>query len=177
MLIVVEILASSKASWEVAAANAVKEASKAVRGIRGMNVQNQCAVIGNGKITFGVKQSIATLYSSSIECRATSYIRTNATLDQLFDPKNGEKDDDRQEGYQEAPAPLVVSEADERRVSERHWITRPSASLLASAKHRVTRADTARSSSETKILWRSRTMVGAGCTARSSVAWSGRATR
>lgn len=50
ILKVVEILASSKTSWEDAAANAVKEASKTVRGIRSVNVQNQSAVVEKGKI-------------------------------------------------------------------------------------------------------------------------------
>jgi hypothetical protein len=65
ILKVVEILASSKTSWEDAAANAVKEASKTVRGIRSVNVQNQSAVVEKGKIaeyrlnckiTFGVEK-------------------------------------------------------------------------------------------------------------------------
>ncbi len=50
ILKVVEILASSKTSWEDAAANAVKEAGKTVRGIRSVNVQNQSAVVEKGKI-------------------------------------------------------------------------------------------------------------------------------
>lgn len=51
ILKVLEILASSKSSWEDAAANAVKEASKTVRGIRSCNIQNQSAVVEKGKIT------------------------------------------------------------------------------------------------------------------------------
>ncbi len=50
ILKVIEILASSKNSWEEAAANAVKEASKTVRGIRSVNVKNQSAVVEKGKI-------------------------------------------------------------------------------------------------------------------------------
>ena len=50
ILKVIEILASSKNSWEEAAANAVKEASKTVRGIRSCNIQNQSAVVEKGKI-------------------------------------------------------------------------------------------------------------------------------
>ncbi len=50
ILKVIEILATSKNSWEDAAANAVKEASKTVRGIRSCNVQNQSAVVEKGKI-------------------------------------------------------------------------------------------------------------------------------
>ncbi len=51
ILKVIEILASSKTSWEDAAANAVKEASKTVRGIRSVNVKNQSALVEKGKIT------------------------------------------------------------------------------------------------------------------------------
>ncbi|MEO8066152.1 MAG: dodecin family protein [Flavobacteriales bacterium] len=47
---VIEILATSKTSWEDAAANAVKEAGKSVRGIRSLNIQNQSAVVEKGKI-------------------------------------------------------------------------------------------------------------------------------
>lgn len=50
ILKVVEILASSKTSWEDAANNAVKEASKTVRGIRSLNIGNQSAVVEKGKI-------------------------------------------------------------------------------------------------------------------------------
>ncbi|MBK6777640.1 MAG: dodecin domain-containing protein [Flavobacteriales bacterium] len=48
---VIEILGNSKISWEDATANAVKAASKSVRGIRSVNVQNQSAVVEKGKIT------------------------------------------------------------------------------------------------------------------------------
>ena len=51
VLKVVEILASSPKSWEDAAANAVKEASKSVRGIRSINISNQSAIVEEGKIT------------------------------------------------------------------------------------------------------------------------------
>ncbi|HEX2617994.1 MAG TPA: dodecin family protein [Flavobacteriales bacterium] len=50
ILKVIEILASSKSGWEDAAANAVKEASKTVRGIRSVNIQNQSAIVERGKI-------------------------------------------------------------------------------------------------------------------------------
>lgn len=50
LLKVIEVLAASKTSWEDAAANAVKEAGKTVRGIRSVNVQNQSAVVEKGKI-------------------------------------------------------------------------------------------------------------------------------
>lgn len=51
ILKVLEILASDKNSWEGAAQNAVKEASKTVRDIRSVNVHNQSAVVVKGKIT------------------------------------------------------------------------------------------------------------------------------
>jgi dodecin len=51
VLKVVEILASSPKSWEDAAANAVEEASKSVRGIRSINISNQSAIVEDGKIT------------------------------------------------------------------------------------------------------------------------------
>lgn len=47
---VIEILGNSKTGWEDATANAVKAASKSVRGIRSVNVQNQSAVVDKGKI-------------------------------------------------------------------------------------------------------------------------------
>lgn len=50
ILKVIEILASSKSSWEEAAAAAVKEASRTVRGIRSVNITNQSAVVEKGKI-------------------------------------------------------------------------------------------------------------------------------
>jgi flavin-binding protein dodecin len=50
ILKVIEILASSKTSWEDAAVNAVKEASRTVRGIRSVNITNQSAVVEKGKI-------------------------------------------------------------------------------------------------------------------------------
>ena len=51
ILKVIEILASGKSSWEEATANAVKEGSKTVRGIRSVYVQEQSAVVEKGKIT------------------------------------------------------------------------------------------------------------------------------
>lgn len=60
ILKVIEVLASSKTSWEDAAAQAVKEASKTVRGIRSVNVQNQSAVVEKGRIVeFRVNCKIA----------------------------------------------------------------------------------------------------------------------
>ncbi len=51
ILKVVEILASSKTSWEDAAQKAVKEVGKTVRDIRSVNVRNQSCVVAKGKIT------------------------------------------------------------------------------------------------------------------------------
>jgi hypothetical protein len=44
VLKVIEILASSTESWEDAANNAMKEASKSVRDIRSINITNQSAI-------------------------------------------------------------------------------------------------------------------------------------
>ncbi|MBV6404627.1 MAG: dodecin domain-containing protein [Flavobacteriales bacterium] len=51
VLKVIEVLGNSKTSWEDAANSAVKTASKTVRGIKSVNVQNQSAVVEKGKIT------------------------------------------------------------------------------------------------------------------------------
>ena len=50
ILKVIEIMASSKSSWEDAASNAVKEASKTVKGIRSVYVKEQSATVDKGKI-------------------------------------------------------------------------------------------------------------------------------
>jgi len=50
VLKVIEILASSTKSWEDAAANAVAEASKTIRGIRSIYIKEQNATVENGKI-------------------------------------------------------------------------------------------------------------------------------
>ena len=50
VLKVIEILASSPISWEDAVSSAVAEASKSVRGIKGINVQNMSAVVEDGKV-------------------------------------------------------------------------------------------------------------------------------
>lgn len=47
---VIEILASSKTSWEDAATKAVAEAGKTVRNIRSVYVQEQSAVVEKGKV-------------------------------------------------------------------------------------------------------------------------------
>ncbi len=51
ILKVIEILASSTKSWEDAANNAVAEATKTVRNIRSVYVQDQSAVVKDGKIS------------------------------------------------------------------------------------------------------------------------------
>lgn len=64
VLKVIEILANSEKSWEVATKKAVKEASKSVKNIRSVYVQDQSASVEGGeisdfrvnvKITFEVK--------------------------------------------------------------------------------------------------------------------------
>jgi flavin-binding protein dodecin len=47
---VIEVIGSSDKSWEDAARNAVEEASKTVRGITGVDVQNLTATVKDGKI-------------------------------------------------------------------------------------------------------------------------------
>lgn len=47
---VIEVLSASKKSWEDAAQNAVTEASKSLRGIKSLNVNNMSAVVEKGKI-------------------------------------------------------------------------------------------------------------------------------
>lgn len=51
ILKVIEIMASSKSSWEDAANSAVKEASKTVKGIRSIYIKEQSAIVDKGKIT------------------------------------------------------------------------------------------------------------------------------
>ncbi|MDD3788663.1 MAG: dodecin family protein [Petrimonas sp.] len=51
VLKVIEVLASSPESWEDAAKNAVEKASKTVKGIRSIYIQEQTAVVNDGKIT------------------------------------------------------------------------------------------------------------------------------
>jgi flavin-binding protein dodecin len=50
MLKVIEVLAESNKSWEDAAQNAVATASKSVRNIRSINIENHSAEIAKGKI-------------------------------------------------------------------------------------------------------------------------------
>ena len=51
VLKVIEVLASSRVSWEDATASAVKMAAKTVREIRSVYVQDQSAVVNKDKIT------------------------------------------------------------------------------------------------------------------------------
>lgn len=51
VLKVVEVLANSDKSWEDAAQQAIKKASKSVRGIRSINIKNLSATVENDKIT------------------------------------------------------------------------------------------------------------------------------
>lgn len=48
---VIELVGNSKVSWEDAAKNAVAEAAKTIRGITGIDVVGQTAVVENGVIT------------------------------------------------------------------------------------------------------------------------------
>ncbi|MEJ7674165.1 MAG: dodecin family protein [Chitinophagaceae bacterium] len=51
ILKVLEIMSNSTVSWEDAAQSAVTEASKTLHNIRSIYVQDQTAVVENGKIT------------------------------------------------------------------------------------------------------------------------------
>jgi flavin-binding protein dodecin len=51
LLKVIEVLANSNKGWEDAAQNAVDHASKTVKHIRSVNIQNQSATVKDGKIT------------------------------------------------------------------------------------------------------------------------------
>lgn len=50
VLKVIELLASSEESWEDAVRNAVKTASKTVKGIRSVYVQEQSAVVNDNHV-------------------------------------------------------------------------------------------------------------------------------
>jgi flavin-binding protein dodecin len=50
VLKVIEVLANSTESWEDAARNAVKHASKSIKGIKSVFVDSQSAVVNDGKI-------------------------------------------------------------------------------------------------------------------------------
>lgn len=51
VLKVIEVLSNSNDSWEDATRKAVKEASKSVKNIRSVYVNEQSAVVENGNIT------------------------------------------------------------------------------------------------------------------------------
>ncbi|TBN01851.1 dodecin domain-containing protein [Hyunsoonleella flava] len=51
VLKVIEVLANSEKSWEDATKKAVKEASKSVKNIRSVYVQDQSASVNDGEIT------------------------------------------------------------------------------------------------------------------------------
>jgi dodecin len=51
VLKVIEIMASSKESWEDAAKNAVNHAGKSLKGIRSVYVKDHSAVVQDNKIT------------------------------------------------------------------------------------------------------------------------------
>ncbi|MBP8903085.1 MAG: dodecin domain-containing protein [Paludibacteraceae bacterium] len=50
VLKVIEVLASSDSGWEDAAKNAVKAASKSLKAIRSVYIQEQSAVVEDGEI-------------------------------------------------------------------------------------------------------------------------------
>ena len=50
VLKVIEVLASSDSGWEDAAKNAVKAASKSLKAIRSVYIQEQSAVVEDGNI-------------------------------------------------------------------------------------------------------------------------------
>ena len=47
---VIEVIAESKKSWDDAAKNALKEASKSIKNIKSIYVENMEAKVDNGKI-------------------------------------------------------------------------------------------------------------------------------
>ena len=51
MVKVIEVIAESKKSWDAAAENAIKEASRSVRNIKSLYVQDMQAVVEDGKIS------------------------------------------------------------------------------------------------------------------------------
>jgi flavin-binding protein dodecin len=51
VLKVIEVLANSDKSWEEATKKAVKHASKSVKNIRSVYIQDQSASVSNGEVT------------------------------------------------------------------------------------------------------------------------------
>lgn len=55
---VIEVLAQSEKSWEDAAQQAVAEASKSVRNIRSLNIENMQAVVNDGHLNYRLDAKI-----------------------------------------------------------------------------------------------------------------------
>lgn len=55
---VIEVLAQSDNSWEDAAQQALKEASKSVRNIRSLYVENMQAVVNGGRLNYRLDAKI-----------------------------------------------------------------------------------------------------------------------
>lgn len=51
VLKVIEVLSNSNESWEDATRKAVKQASKSVKNIKSVYVQDQSAIVKDGKVT------------------------------------------------------------------------------------------------------------------------------
>ncbi len=51
VLKVIEVLSNSDKSWEEATKKAVEQASKSVKNIRSVYVQDQSAIVNNGNLT------------------------------------------------------------------------------------------------------------------------------
>lgn len=56
---VIEVLAQSDKSWEDAAQQALKEASKSVRNIRSLYVENMQAVVHDGRVDYRLDAKIS----------------------------------------------------------------------------------------------------------------------
>ena len=76
VLKVIELLASSEKSWEDAAQNAVKMASKTINGIRSVYVQDMSGVVKGDKIiefqSYGTISSNGSICDLSIESSSAS---------------------------------------------------------------------------------------------------------
>lgn len=59
VLKVIEVLAQSDKSWEDAAQQAFKEASKSIRNIKSLYVENMQAVVESGKLTYRLDAKIS----------------------------------------------------------------------------------------------------------------------
>ncbi|MBI3288868.1 MAG: dodecin domain-containing protein [Elusimicrobia bacterium] len=56
---VIEVLAQSDKSWEDAAQQALKEASKSVRNIRSLYIENMQAVVNDGRVDYRLDAKIS----------------------------------------------------------------------------------------------------------------------